>query len=98
MAQWKQIMTRNKIYGLSVIYEFVIMHNGWETDNYGWITEDGSVWATSHGQIVQYSQYDLQDKIVETQKSLWALKEARHLAEMSKEELRQFIFDRKMEK
>ena len=37
-----------EIDGSRTIHEFLILHEGWECDNLGWVTEDGRVWTTSH--------------------------------------------------
>ena len=42
-------MKRNEIDGVRVIHEFKMYHHEWEADGYGWVTDDGRVWHTSHG-------------------------------------------------
>ena len=42
-------MKYQQIQGQNVKSEFVILHHEWECDGYGWVTEDGRVWVTSHG-------------------------------------------------
>ena len=37
--------------GSPIVYTFTILHIGWEMDNYGWVTQDGKVWTTNHGNI-----------------------------------------------
>ena len=34
---------------VAVRTEFLILHEGWEMDNWGWITEGGKVYTTNHG-------------------------------------------------
>ena len=62
------------------IYEFRILHDGWEMDNRGWIAEDDKgkkfLMTTNHGRTVPLKVQEIHDKIHETRKSLAGLKEA----------------------
>ena len=42
-------MKRKKIDGQKVIHEFPVLWHEWECDGYGWVTEDGRAWLTTHG-------------------------------------------------
>ena len=42
-------MERTEIDGAKVVHEFIVLWHRWECDGYGWITEDGRVWFTTHG-------------------------------------------------
>ena len=42
-------MTRTEIDGVKVVHEFSVLWPGWECDQYGWVTEDGRAWMTTHG-------------------------------------------------
>ena len=65
------------------IHEFRIMHDGWETDNAAWVTEDVAgkrkLETTNHGGKCEMSKAELFEKISETEASLLALKEAADL-------------------
>ena len=42
-------MKHTEIDGRKVIHEFVVLHHEWECDGYGWVTDDGRAWLTTHG-------------------------------------------------
>ena len=42
-------MKQTKIDGRKVVHEFTVLWREWECDGYGWVTEDGRAWLTSHG-------------------------------------------------
>ena len=42
-------MNLETIDGQKVVEEFIVLHHEWECDGYGWVTEDGRIWHTSHG-------------------------------------------------
>ena len=70
-----------KLGGSRVTQEFRILHDGWEADNVGWVTEDGRVWTTSHaGSPYEMSDSELDEKIGETVSSLQGLMEARKVS------------------
>ncbi len=58
-------------------YEFIVLHEGWEMDNTGWVTEDGRVWLTSHGTPYPAPMAELDELIDRTERSLIGLKIAR---------------------
>ena len=65
------------------IYEFTILHEGWEMDNKGWIEQqpDGTLKliTTSHGRQYTMSYHELKEKIIETETSLKGLRRAMEL-------------------
>ena len=65
------------INGKRVVHTFTILFEGWEADNYGWVTEDGKIWTTNHGRLCEMSAQELREKIEETEASLAGLKLAR---------------------
>ena len=70
-------MTPKILGGSEVIKTFIILYNGWETDNEGWITKDGRIWITSHGgSPYEMPIEDLREKIRETSSSLRGLIDA----------------------
>ena len=65
-----------------VVREFLILREGWEMDNLGWITEDGKVYTTSHGgRPFEMSVDEVQKHIDETGRSLAGLLQARYALE-----------------
>ena len=65
-----------------VVREFLILREGWEMDNLGWITEDGKVYTTSHGgRPFAMSIDEVQNHIDETNRSLAGLFRARDALE-----------------
>ena len=42
-------MRYTEIDNSKVIHEFTVLWHEWECDGYGWVTEDGRAWLTSHG-------------------------------------------------
>ena len=64
--------------GFQVVGRFVVLHNGWEMDNEGWITSDGQVWTTSHGgNPYPMTSQEVQAHIDETSSSFEGLIRAR---------------------
>ena len=60
----------------------MILHSGWEMDNYGWITSDGQVWTTSHGgKHYPMTSQEVQAHIDETRSSLAGLMRAQSAME-----------------
>lgn len=63
-----------------ILHEATILHNGWESDNYGWIVELENnrivKITTSHGGHCVWSEEELIDSIKETQESLNSLLKA----------------------
>lgn len=66
---------------LNIKSEFVILHDGWEMDNRGWITTDGKVYTTNHGgdHVYEMSLGEIDGKIAEADYSLQGLKKARNV-------------------
>ena len=58
------------INGSRVLETFVILHEGWEMDNQGFILEDGTVWTTSHGKLYQMEVGEAVENIKELSTSL----------------------------
>ena len=42
-------MKQTEIDGSKVVHEFTVLWHEWECDGYGWVTDDGRAWLTSHG-------------------------------------------------
>ena len=65
---------------LKTIFEFRILHDGWEMDNRGWITENEhgikTLMGTSHGGVKKMTIKEVHEKMHETRKSLAGLKQA----------------------
>ena len=74
-------MKYHEINGAKVIHEFVILREGWELDNFGWVTEDGEVFSTSHGGEPRYlmTGTELLGYIEEHESALAGLRKALHL-------------------
>ena len=67
-----------EIEGELVEFEFLILREGWEMDNKGWVTMTGRVYTTSHGGgAYEMSMNDLEEHIALTQYSLAGLQYAR---------------------
>lgn len=68
---------------MNKIFEFIILHEGWEMDNKGWIEKQSNgilkLMTTGHGFKYEMSIEELSDKITETEKSLEGLKKAMDL-------------------
>ena len=63
-------MKQHEIDGKKVVYEFIVLHKGWEMDNEGWVTEDGRMWCTNHGGLYEMGATELHEFIDTTTKSL----------------------------
>ena len=65
-----------------IVHTFRILHNGWGSDNEGWIAknEKGTLvlLMTSHGSLYDYGKdiSELHDKLVETRESVAGIKKA----------------------
>ena len=58
-------------------FTFLILYRGWEMDNKGWVMDDGSVFTTRDGHIVEkMSATEIEARISETELSLAGLKYA----------------------
>ena len=69
------------IQGQKVIHTFLVLHEGWEADNAGWVTEDGRVWTTSHGSRPQLARPGwLETQLAEAEQSVVGLKTATAIA------------------
>ena len=69
----------------TVVHEFVVLVQGWEMDPWGWVTNDGATWWTSHGGHPQpMSINTLQELIDNTQSCFDGLIRARDLAKEAK--------------
>ena len=66
-------MKRTEIEGSKVIHEFVILREGWEMDNYGWVTEDKKIFSTNHGVLVEMDREELWDLIQSANKMLYGM-------------------------
>ena len=66
-------MKKTEIEGLKIIYEFTVLHNGWDMDNKGWITQDGRVWLTDHGALYSADETEISSLIETTIESLQGL-------------------------
>ena len=51
-------------------HSFAILHNGWETDNVGWIMADGCVFTTACGDVYEMCAEEIEAKISEAELSL----------------------------
>ena len=38
---------------MRIVHEFVVLWHEWECDGYGWVTEDGRVYLSTHGNIFE---------------------------------------------
>jgi hypothetical protein len=57
-------------------FTFLILHEGWEMDNIGWV-KNGVVSTTSHGgRIYEMSASEIRKKIAEAESSIGGLKRA----------------------
>lgn len=71
MSIHHHVREEGEIDGSKIVHEFLILREGWEMDNYGWVTEDGRIWETSHGgRPYRVTPAQLDEKIEETQESL----------------------------
>lgn len=63
--------------GSKIIQKFLILYDGWEMDNEGYVTEDGRIWWTSHGsQPFEADAGEVMEKLDETRRSANGLIEA----------------------
>ena len=46
-------MKFTEIDGVRIVHEFVVLWHEWECDGYGWVTEDGRVYLSTHGNIFE---------------------------------------------
>ena len=46
-------MQFTEIDGVKVVHEFIVLWHLWECDGYGWVTEDGRVYLSTHGKIFE---------------------------------------------
>jgi len=80
MQGWTTLTKENK---LKKIHEFRVLHDGWETDNAAWVSQDAlgkrKLETTNHGQKCEMGKKTLFEKIAETETSLNALKKAAEL-------------------
>ena len=68
----------------TVVHEFVLLEQGWEMDPWGWVTDDGTVWGTSHGARPRPMSIEtLQEYIDNTQSCIDGLIQARELAKVA---------------
>ena len=67
---------------LKVISEFLILHEGWEMDNQGWVLEDGSLRATNHGGLYVMDQRELEGFLRTTKEVVTGLEDAVALADL----------------
>ena len=66
-----------EIDGSPVIHEFIVMHDGWEMDNRGWVTADGRGWMTSHGgPPIPASSDEIHEHMAEALRSMGSMAEA----------------------
>ena len=63
--------------GSQVVYQYTVLHKGWEADEQGWVTEDGRVWGTSHGQVLELNLDEFEEQIATVAGSLESMKAAR---------------------
>ena len=60
-----------------IVLEFLILREGWEMDNQGWITEDGQVYQTSHGgRPYLMSEAEVREHIAQAERMLEGLRQA----------------------
>ena len=57
--------------------KFIILYDGWEMDNEGWVMPDGRVFTTSRGiDVVEMNTLEIESKIKVAEASLVGLKRA----------------------
>lgn len=63
-----------------ILHEVLILHEGWDTDNFAWIVEmeDGSTVAltTSHGGVYLWRRDDAEAQLAEAEKSVASIRAA----------------------
>ena len=78
------IHTRCQLEPEKILCEALILREGWEMDNKGWVVQmkDGSVYGftTSHGGLYAWTNEKMDEQIALTQESLASLTEARRLS------------------
>ena len=68
---------KGHINGSEIVDRFTVLHERWDMDNEGYITEDGNVWLCSHGNVYRASWSEIHEYILDTQESLDGLRRAR---------------------
>lgn len=63
--------------GSQLVCRYTVLREGWEFDEQGWVTEDGRVWGTSHGQVVELSLDEFEEEMATVAASLKSMKAAR---------------------
>ena len=56
-------MKVTEIEGVKVVHEFEVLWHEWECDGYGWVTEDGRTWLTTHGSRYEANAAELLDRM-----------------------------------
>ena len=69
-------MERTEINGSKVVFEFEVLYLGWEVDPYGWVTEDGKMWHTNHGGLIEIEPSDMHERIKEAADSIAGIMKA----------------------
>ena len=49
--------------GKKVIHRFMVFHHEWECDGWGWVTEDGRLWLSTHGRVYEAVPSELVEHI-----------------------------------
>ena len=63
-----------------VIHHFTVLHEGWELDNDGWVTDDGRVWMTNHGSLYETDEEELQGHLKRIQDCAGSIRKAQDVA------------------
>ena len=61
--------------------EFLILHEGWEVDNVGWITRDGAFTTSHGGRPYRMTSVEIRKHIEKTERSLHGLRRALNAVE-----------------
>ena len=69
-------MKETEINGHKVVHEFTVLWHEWECDGYGWVTDDGRAWLTSHGGTYEAGTIDLLDRMDEALSSITGIRKA----------------------
>ena len=56
-------MKVTEIDGVKVVHEFEVLWHQWECDGYGWVTEDGRAWLTTHGRRFEAETSELLERM-----------------------------------